>query len=43
MCSVVFVYSSDSMALNSQPQGIASGKDGLLVVASLKDVSGGFT
>ena len=36
---VLFAFSSHSVGMQSQPNGIACGKDGLVIVACLKDVS----
>lgn len=37
--SMLLVCSSHSVKMQSQPTGVASGKDGLVVVACLKEVS----
>ena len=33
-----FVFSDDYIGMDSQPQALASGKDGLVVVACIKEV-----
>ena len=35
---VLFAFSSHSVGMSSQPNGIACGKDGLVIVACLKEV-----